>query len=116
MILGGRIERVVVALLAMLASEGLVPVWYMDLGLNRPSFPSGILKTWCDDSVAGGSIPDVLLGGSAGTLDRALEGVCPGCGRKLRFAFIVLGVCDDWPEEIVGSTLMPILWQLIRRC
>jgi hypothetical protein len=83
MMLGGRIERVVVALLAMLASDGLVPDWYMDLGLNRPSFPSGILKTWCEDavadvSVAGGLIPEVLLGGSAGTLDRALEGVCPG--------------------------------------
>jgi hypothetical protein len=86
MILGGRIERVVVALLAMLASDGLVPDWYMDLGLNRPSFPSGILKTWCEDavaaevdvSVAGGLIPEVLLGVSAGTLDRALEGVCPG--------------------------------------
>jgi hypothetical protein len=44
------------------------------------------LKTWCEDavaagadvSVAGGLIPEVLLGGSAGTLDRALEGVCPG--------------------------------------
>ena len=85
--LGGRIERVVVvALLAMLASDGLVPDWYMDLGLNRPIFPSGILNTWCEDALvagpdafaAGGLIPEVLLEASAGAPGRTLEGVCPG--------------------------------------
>jgi hypothetical protein len=94
-------ERVVeVALLAMLASDGLVPVWYIDFGLSRPIFGSGILNTCLldaslaasDDSVAGGLIPKDLFELSVG-FGRALEVACPGWGRRLRgVALALLGL------------------------